>query len=368
MNLLRFGVLPLVLIGCSDTEFNFETIPPDLPPENTIRGQVCDEETQTWLEGATVYTLLYDQDGVVFDTVTDLTDAEGRWELSGLPSGQPYEVYVAYRNDLLDILQVELPEGGDVDLPTPSCFGDVAAKVAVVSGAYDDLSSLFAVIGIAGYYEVDGQDSLELSDFLANGDNLAEFQVIFFDGGHQEYGVVYPATDPVVAQNVETLRTYVQNGGIIFSSDWSYDLVEAVWPNQIDFLNDDALPDVAQSGEPADLTATVVDASMSSGVGFNQVDLSFDLSEYPVISDVDPSTRVYVEANVPYRFGQTVYTVLDSPLAVSFSDGAGTVYFTTWRAAANGAGDPLAVVQFLVSEMNLAESGTTTTTTTATTP
>ena len=49
---------------------------------------------------------------------------------------------------------------------------------------------------------------------------------------------------------------------------------------------------------------------------------------------------------------------------MSFESGAGTVYFTTWRAAANGVGDPLAVVQYLVGEMNLSdgEGGTTGTT------
>ena len=40
--------------------------------DGEIIGQLCNEELQVWMVGATVYTHLYDDDGVVYDTVTDI--------------------------------------------------------------------------------------------------------------------------------------------------------------------------------------------------------------------------------------------------------------------------------------------------------
>ena len=83
-----FPALCALLLGaCSENEVNFRDVPPDVPRDGGITGQLCDEVRQVWLEGATVYTHLYDDDGVIYDTVTDVTDAEGRVELA-LPTAR----------------------------------------------------------------------------------------------------------------------------------------------------------------------------------------------------------------------------------------------------------------------------------------
>ena len=71
---------------------------------------------QVWLVGATVYTHLYDDDGVVYDTVTDVTDPDGRFELA-VPSGKIYDVFVARGNDLVSTVQIDLTSNPEVELP-----------------------------------------------------------------------------------------------------------------------------------------------------------------------------------------------------------------------------------------------------------
>lgn len=348
-------ILATVLVGllgsaCSENEVNFRDVPPDVPRDGVLRGQVCDPEAQVWMEGATVYTHLYDENGVVYDTVTDITDAEGKYELA-LPTGLGYDIYVARGNDLVEQFHVDIPEGLDVDLPPPSCFGDVDLKVALVTGAYDDLATLFNALGIATYKEVDGQANDELVDFLSSPEVMAEYEVIFFDGGHAEEGVIYPAGDPVVDQINANLREYVQNGGVVFASDWAYDLVEQNWPEKVDFLGDDLVPDAAQKGDPGDMNAIIADDFMSAAIGLGQVTVHYDMSVYPLIETVDDSTRVYLTADMPWRNGQVVETVPDSPLAVSFEDGNGRVYYTGYRNAANGAGQMLDVLRYLLGAL-----------------
>ena len=338
----------LVLAGCSETEFNFNDAPPDIPVGGILSGQQCDDSSQTWLEGAIVYTHLYDGDGRVYDTVTDTTDAEGMWALPDMPGGFTLQIYVQYGNDVVATFEVEMPENEHLALPAPACFGDVSASVAVVSGSYDDLEAVFSAVGIASYREINGKDTQELTDFLLNDTALNEFDVIFFNGGHQEEGIIYPVGDPTVDAIHANLFAYVSNGGVVFGSDWAYDVIEQVWPDRIDFLGDDAVPDDAQSGEAGDVNAVVLDSFMEAALGVGQVTVSFDVAVFPVMESVDASTRVYLQGEVPYRSGQEILTVVDAPLAVSFDEGNGRVYYGSYRNSANDAGDMLSVLQYLL--------------------
>lgn len=347
---LTTGWVPMVLVlgACSENEVNFRDVPPETPSDGGITGQVCDEQLQVWMEGATVYAHKTDENGVVYDTATDVTDHEGRFELF-LPTGKTYDVYIAKGNEIVQQFAVEVPPETMVELPEPSCFGDVDVSVAVVSGAYDDLEVLVQAVGIGSFLEVDGQANAEIVDFLSNPALMAEQDVIFFNGGHIEDGVVYPTGDPQVDLIRSNLQTYVQGGGVVFASDWAYDLVEQTWPDKIDFLGDDTILDAAQKGEAGDVTAVVADEFMEAAVGFGQVTVAYDLSVYPVVASVGPDTRVYLQANLDYRNGQTVDTMQGSPIAMSFEDGNGRVYYTGYRNTVNGVGDMLAVLQYLLS-------------------
>ena len=347
--------LPLLLValmGCSESEMNFRPSAPVPAGEASIGGQVCDDVRQVWLEGASVYTHLIDADGVAYDTRLTVTDTLGKWRLEQLPGDLDYTVYIAHRNEILQSFSVTVPAGEHVETPPPSCFGDVDLAVAVVTGGFDDLSGLFAALGIASYETVDGQVGDEITQFLSDPFTMANFQVVFFDGGHQEDGVIYSeVADTTVDTVLQGIRDYVNSGGTILATDWSYDVVERAFPDMIDFLGDDLIADSAQQGEPGNLTATVQDVDMANAIGAGQVEVVYDMSVWPLVESTSPDVVVHLAGDAPYRVGMDVQHVSQSPLLLSFEQGGGRVIFTTYRNSVNNSGDMLGILQYLLAEL-----------------
>src|SRR5690606_9258211 len=141
---------------------------------------------------------------------------------------------------------------GDALLPPPPCFGQTDLRVAIISGAYDDMEAVFEALGVEGYHLVDGQKGDEIVDFLSDVGNVAEYDVLFFDGGHREEDVIW-GTAPGVASVQATVRSFVEGGGTVYATDWAYDVVEQIWPDQIEFAGDDLVPDAAQMGETGEV-------------------------------------------------------------------------------------------------------------------
>lgn len=324
-------LVPLLLAGCSEREFSVQNLPEPVG-DLRISGRVCDPVTSTWLENALVYTHLYDENQVVYDSRSTYTDADGSWVLGDLVAETDYEVYVQSGHDVIDkfILGVGTE---DVAVPDPVCAGTVELNVAVITGAYDDLAPVLEAIGVTGTRVIDGQAGSEIVDFLTDPAAMAEYDVIFFDGGHREDGVIY-GEGPVLAIH-DAIRGYVKGGGVVFASDWAYDVVEQVWPDAVDFAGDDLVPDAAQIGEAGVLSATIVDPGLASTVQLDAVDITYDLPVWPVIETAGAGTDVYLEGEAPWRRGLTAGIQPSSPLLVGFDDGDGRVLLTTYRNSVN---------------------------------
>ncbi len=344
-----FGLV-LVLIGCSENEVTFH---PAISSEGdgTIAGRICDPETQTWLEGAMAYTNITDSTGLVIDTRTALSDEEGHWVLEDIPGDARYDVWVQYGNEVLDFAVVTVDSASNpVVLPDPPCFDNGDATIAVVTGGWDDLASLLPEFGFPSYTIVNGQAGDEIVEFLSNADALAEFDTLYFDGGHLEDGIFYGGNgDGTVTLITDNLAAYVENGGRVFATDWAYDVIERVWPSQIDFFGDDTVADAAQTGEPGTLAATLLNPDLELLAGDAKVDVLYDASEYPLVEATDPSVDVLMTAKAPYRVGFDVFTIPASPLAVRFFAGDGEVVFTSWRIMSNSSSEMLPVARALVA-------------------
>ncbi|MEQ1564760.1 MAG: hypothetical protein ABMA64_03895 [Myxococcota bacterium] len=338
----------LALAGCSEREFNVQNIPPP-SGDLSLSGRVCNPQTHTWMENALVYTHLYDATDVVYDTRSTTTDADGRWTLTELVADKEYEVYVQVGQDIIDKFLVSL-EGESGTVPDPACAGTPELNVAVITGAYDELAPLLDAIGMTGSRVIDGQAGTEIVDFLTDPAAMAEYDVVFFDGGHREDGVIYGAGPEVTAVR-DTIRSYVQAGGVVFASDWAYDVVEQIWPAELEFYGDDAIPDDAQVGDIGTVDAEVVDADLSLTLGLDRMDVTYDLPVWPVVESAGPGVTVYLSGAAPWRIGLEAGTVPDSPLLVGFDDGDGRVLLTTYRNAANNTDAMLGVLLTLVQAL-----------------
>ena len=87
--------------------------------------------------------------------------------------------------------------------------------------------------------------------------------------------------------------------------------------------------------EAMTVQAEIVDESLSSAVGFAEISVAYDLSVWPVMESVSSEVTVHLTGGIKYREGMEAYSMLDAPLAASFSAGTGTVVYTTWRNQSN---------------------------------
>lgn len=340
-----------ILAGSACSEQNFVMVPDQARiGELQLTGRVCDPEAKRWLAGAVVYTHLVDRYGELFNTLTATTDSEGRWTLDGLAGDQQYTIYIQYGSSLVDKYEIDMPSD-DYAVPDPDCSNPSSLEVAVITGDYDDFEAVLGAVGIGVYDLINGKTGANLEQFLSNPAALERYDAIFFPGGSIEEGVIYDSTGSnasEVAAVQDTLLTYVDGGGVLYVSDWSYDVVEILWPDRIEFLLDDAVPNAAEVGTEFSVDAAITDESMASSVGADTVEITYDLDQWPVIEGVPGGTRVYMRGDIEYRVGMESYSRSSSPLMVSFPHGEGKVIFSTWRQASNLEGDSLKVIRHIL--------------------
>jgi hypothetical protein len=317
----------------------------------SIRGRVCDPTGRNWLADAIAYTNLTDDNGVVYDTRKAFSDLDGYFEISDLPGNKEYMVYVTWGAETLIEEPVIVPENQGVVMDEPDCFDPLSLDVAVVAGDYDDFGEVLTDMGFVNYKTVNGIDTDEIVDFFSAVENLTKYDIIFVNGGVVEDGVFYNVEDPdnptpdVVMANV---KTFVEGGGGLYASDWSYDVVEVGWPDKITFVGADAVRDDAQKGDYKLVQAAVQDANLAEYLGKQYVDIEFDLPVWPPIQNTADSVSVHLAGTVPYSDGLSSYTLASVPLLVSFNAGNGNVAFSTFRVVRNAGPDMYGVLQYMM--------------------
>ncbi len=344
--------LLLAAMGCESDNALSATVPRTVVVNpGSITGRICDPTGRTWLADALAYVNVTDDAGLIYQTEKAFTDLDGYFTIDGLPGNKNYTVYVTYGPSELMAEEVYIGNGENLTLPEPSCFDPLELDVAVITGHYDDFSRVLDDMGFVNHHPVDGTDQDLLTQFLSSPTELAKYDLIFFNGGIVEQGVIYDREDaenPVPALVMQNIRDYVEAGGSIYASDWSYDVVEIAWPDKIDFVGVDEVPDDAQLGDYEQLQAAVTDASLSEYLAKQYIELEYDLPVWPPIETVSRSVSVHLTGTVPYSDGFSDYTLSGVPLLVTFNAGEGKVAFSTFRVVRNGNEDILRTLQYVM--------------------
>lgn len=216
------------------------------------------------------------------------------------------------------------------------------ASVAVVWGAYDSVQVVLDRVGVT---DITMYDAYELLTDLSL---MKHFDAIFINCGASESGLV---TSTAVRSNI---RTYVEEGGRLYASDWAYDYIETVWPQAVDFMGDDQYVDVAQVGVAEYLSASIVDVALQSALGRSSVQLNLDLGAWAVPLAAGGSTRVLVEGDVhaydPFDYTQTS-AVQNAPLLIVFDAGQGRVLYTSFHNEPQSTDDMDALLEFMLYQL-----------------
>jgi hypothetical protein len=319
---------------------------PDVGP-GAITGVACDPVTMIPLPGVLVFTYVHDGEGNVVETRTVYSEADGSFVLEDLPSGRNYDVQVQEGAEIIQSIRVSIPVGGTVELPV-QCNPLQALDFVIIAGTYDDEAALVAAFGLTSYEVLEGRVGEVARNFLSRPANLARFDVLFAGGGVQEDGLFYPATDETVATIQQGIVDFVDGGGILFVSDWSYDLIEQLWPDKIDFAGDDLIPDVAQRGDPGEVQADVKRDDLIARIGAGTVGVTYRNTSWPVVESVSADVDIILSGTVNLHEGLAPATRVDSPIAFRFSHGQGKVVFTTYQNKPNTSSAMLKVMRYLV--------------------
>jgi len=175
---------------------------------------------------------------------------------------------------------------------------------------------------------------------------MFEYDAIFINSGvrglgEYKYNSVDPddafISDPIVIENV---RNYVEGGRTLILSDWTGDLIEAVWPEKIEFVNealcgDPPCWDAPQVGTSELVDANIVEDDLQRELEYDNISLSFDFSYWTAMTAVSSDVDVLLRGDIEYRISDgDGYGVLeDIPLLVAFSADRGRVVFSSfhWR-------------------------------------
>lgn len=344
-----------LLLGPACSDYSVSADPDyERPTYNgSIAGRVCAPDGGEWLADATVYVNIVDEEGLIVDVRTAYTDRNGDWLLEDLAPDVEYEVIIQYGDEVIGTESVFVANGEDVRLPDPNCFDPLELSIAIVTGDYDDINLVLESMGFANYRTIDGTSEPLLTEFLTDANQLGAYDVVFFNGGHVEEGVFYDfdASNPVPAQVISNLQDFVAEGGSVYASDWSYDVIELAWPDAIDFLGDDNLRDDAQAGEYDIVDAKVTDEALAKYLGASAIEVEYDLPVWPPIELVEPYVSVHLTGNVVYREGENESQLPSVPLLASFSGGEGRVAYATFRVVANHNSDMVSVLQYMLGEL-----------------
>lgn len=357
---MRFLALTLGIVGC-DTEI------PALPPPPAIRiddgsiaGRVCAPDGRTWLANAQAHLNVVADNGVIIATRTAYTDLDGSWKIKGIPGEREYTYYVRYGRDILESDTVFIAAGQHYVIPSPDCFSPPALSVAVVHGDFDDFHQLLDQMDLADYVLIDGLNRPELAYFLDSADELAKYDVIFLNSGFVEDHVIYDtelddreaakacAAGPCPASRMANLRSWVENGGQLYVSDWAYDVVEIGWPDRATFVGTDTEPGSAELGDALTTNATISDEKLAQFLGTESLPLTYDVPAWIPVESVDASVLVHVSGDVTYTDGPSSFSLSTAPLLFSFDAGDGRVVYSTFRVVRNASEDVVAMLEYLM--------------------
>jgi hypothetical protein len=306
-----------------------------------------------------------------------MTDSYGVFRIEHVPAGD--WILVVQKGQFRRVRRVTVYAGETLEIPVdmttlPNIHdpgnGDNIPRIAVASGSYDWFEDLLAKFGLADlgadYHYVRGTEEFTLfsnggrafgigiEDFkdlvrrpldTADQDDLMDFNILFI-----------PCTDGRFADEVlaeeevkNNLRSFVAGGGKLYVSDWSYDFIEQVFPEFVDYLGDDAVIGSAEDAvaEFWNTTGSIRDADLSSwltamGIVPNEIEYLMSwvavegTSVVPGEDDegnpVDIASMEVIMGDVPGHGSK--------PLNVTFNYGCGKVLFTTYHTIGALVGSP----------------------------
>jgi len=277
-NLLLIFIVLLSFGSCrSDSE-----TPAEVTIDNTVKtgklsGKVMSQNGSKPIGGASVFT--FDEKYKIYYTTSD---ADGNFTLEAPVGDRTIHIQTGDGSNFRTEISTSVKHNETANLNANQTKLNQVAKIAYVKGSYDKIEDIIQNLGYTAT-EITNAD-------LANITTIAQYDIIFLNCGSRNYSLnqsLYPAIDA-------NLATFVANGGSIYASDWdvSY-LVGGTDSTNNCMLPGGFVPDSklcsTNTGSSGIVPATVSNTGLSTALGFNTLNIDFDLGSWQKIVNYDPA-------------------------------------------------------------------------------
>ncbi len=318
-------------------------------PVGNIVGNFCSPSEILGIANALVTTQYVNDDGQLA-TAETYTDTNGDFILEDLPEGI-YIVTITKNSFIKQVTNVVVVPGQDNGIVTEACVAPEPPRMRVFTGRYDKVEDVLEFLGYTPEIVVINDPIIappftEEGDWIKNNFNdLSTFQdvdILFFNCRNIVGINNLRFWDSInIFENVEenvmnNLRSFVREGGSIYFSDRSYDIMEMGFPDGVNWVGDDDDAGAAHAANPQVLDATVVADDILATTIRSSLDLEIDLSGTAVAQSLSTNSRALVTSEVTYTNPDTNSTIngQDIPIVLEHTpfpneEGSGKVIFTS---------------------------------------
>jgi hypothetical protein len=276
-NLLLIFVILFSLGACrSESETPVE-ITETVMKTGKLSGKVMSQNGSKPIGGASVFT--FDDKYKIYHT---LSDSDGNFTLEAPVGAKTVYIQTGNGSNFRTEISATIKDNETVNLTANQTKLNQVAKIAYVKGSYDKIEDIITNLGYTAT-EITNAD-------LANINTIAQYDIIFLNCGSRNYATnqsLYPLIDT-------NLAIFVANGGSIYASDWDVSYLVGGTDNTNNCsLSGGFVPDSKlcskNIGSTGLLAASVNNAGLTAALGFNTLNINYDLGAWQKIINYDPA-------------------------------------------------------------------------------
>ncbi|MBX3188466.1 MAG: hypothetical protein KF819_15725 [Labilithrix sp.] len=234
---------------------------------------------------------------------------------------------------------------------TNDAAGDTTPRMLIWPGQWDHVEKSLKKIGVEDFEKF--EPGLDLNAYAAKIKALPSYHIVFLpcSGRVKESGASGPACEVSVdAQLKNAAKDFVERGGKLYVSDWSYEYVRQGWPGAISWMGETGQMGSACQPGGADAPARFDDKSLNDwmvalGEGSATLKAAWStIDKVNAISSTDENGKPFTQT--PKVWASVMQGGGARPATVSFQDRCGRVLYSTYHAEGSdsvfGQGDFLA--------------------------
>jgi hypothetical protein len=270
-----------LLTNCSgndDSPLTSENTASTTVQTGKLSGTVMSQNGTKPIGGASVFT--FDDKYKIYYTTSD---SDGKFILDAPVGNHTIYIQTGNGSNFRTEISATVKNNETLNLDVSQTKLNQVAKIAYVKGTYDKIEDIIQTLGYTAT-EITNND-------LANLATIAQYDIIFLNcGSRNNY-----SSNPALFATIDTnLATFVANGGSIYASDWDVAyLVGGTTNTNNCSLAGGFVPDTKlcskNIGTVGMVGATVNNAGLTTALGFNTLNIDFDLSAWQKIINYDPA-------------------------------------------------------------------------------